>query len=399
MSFNIAISGLQATSEQMNSISNNIANVSTSGFKASRTEFSSVYNGFQPGGVEVAGTSQNFDLNGSLETTGRSLDLGLTGVGFFNTVDSKGQNVYTRSGAFTLDKDNTLITAQGNKLQGYTVDADAILQAGTVGDLSISKAQLAARASSEIGFNANFDARAADIAVAFDSTNSATFTSSYTTETYDSLGNPHTNSQYFVKTGSNTWDIHVLVDGTDVNPSAATASLVFNSDGSIDTATSTVPYTLNTTPTGAEPMVVKVDLTGSTQYASEFGVSKNDPDGYTSGELTGLRVEDNGLIYAEYSNGQSQLQGQVVLADFPNPNAMTKGDGTTWSQTFDSGAPILGTAGTGVFGNLQAGSLEGSNVDLTTELVDLMTAQRNYQANTKTITATDTMTQVLFSAV
>ncbi|PKG39530.1 flagellar hook protein FlgE [Psychromonas sp. Urea-02u-13] len=398
MSFNISISGLQATSEQLNSISNNIANVSTSGFKGSRTEFSSVYNGMQAGGVEVAGISQNFDLNGSLQTTGRAMDLGLTGAGFFSTVDSKGQSVYTRSGAFTVNKDNTIVSGQGNKLQGYSVDAKANIQQGKIGDLTISNAQLAASATSKVDFSANFDARATAISTPFDASDATTFTSSYTTETFDSLGNSHTTSQYFVKTADNTWQAHVTVDGNDVTP-VPTPIINFNSDGSLNTTTSTVPFTLNTFPLGADPMTVAVDITGSTQYAADFGVSKNNPDGYTSGELAGIRIEDNGMIYAQYSNGQNQLQGQVIIADFPNPNGLVQGSGTSWTQSFASGAPIVGTAGSGVFGSMQAGVLEGSNVDLTTELVDLMTAQRNYQANTKTITATDKMTQTLFNAV
>lgn len=401
MSFNISISGLTATNKQLNTISNNIANVSTHGFKGSRTEFSSIYNGGQAGGVEVAAISQNFDLNGGLQGTGRSLDLAITGSGFFTTVDSKGQNVYTRSGAFSIDKDNFIVSNTGNKLQGYGVDGNANLQAGQVSDLSISNASLAAKASNKVDFVANFDARATvidTVASPFDPNDPATFTSSYTTETFDSLGNAHTVSQYFVKTADNAWEVQVVVDGNNETPNPV-PQVNFNLDGSLDTTTSTIPFTLNTTPLGAEPMSVKVDLTGSTQYASDFGVSKNDPNGYAAGELTGIRIEDNGMVYAQYSNGQNQLQGQVILADFPNPNGLVQGNGTSWTQSFASGTPVIGTAGTGVFGGLTAGALEGSNVDLTNELVSLMTAQRNYQANTKTISAADQLTKALFNAV
>ncbi|WP_305368779.1 flagellar hook protein FlgE [Photobacterium leiognathi] len=398
MSFDIALSGLDATNVQLNTISNNIANVSTSGFKESRTEFSAVYNGMQAGGVEVAAISQNFDKTGSITGTGRPLDLAISGSGFFVTKDHTGQTLYTRSGVFGSDKDNNIVSNNGAKLQGYTVDANNNLQAGAVGNLKITTASLPAKATDELAFVANLDARSSVIDPAinpFDPNSTDSFNSSYTSKVYDSLGNPHTVTQYFTKTNANEWQVNVVVDGA-ATPSQ-TQNVVFNTDGTLQSPTA--PFAVNFNPAGADAANINIDIAGTTQFGADFGVSTNAPNGYTSGELAGVRVEDNGMVFATYTNGQSQLQGQVMLADFANPQGLVKTNGTSWFQSFSSGAPVNGAPGTGTLGGLVAGALEGSNVDLTSELVSLMTAQRNYQANAKTISTSDKLTQSLFNAV
>ncbi|WP_318478541.1 flagellar hook protein FlgE [Photobacterium leiognathi] len=398
MSFDIALSGLDATNVQLNTISNNIANVSTSGFKESRTEFSAVYNGMQAGGVEVAAISQNFDKTGSITGTGRPLDLAISGSGFFVTKDHTGQTLYTRSGVFGSDKDNNIVSNNGAKLQGYTVDANNNLQAGAVGNLKITTASLSAKATDELAFVANLDARSSVIDPAinpFDPNSTDSFNSSYTSKVYDSLGNPHTVTQYFTKTNANEWQVNVVVDGA-ATPTQ-TQNVVFNTDGTLQSPTA--PFTVNFNPAGADAANINIDIAGTTQFGADFGVSTNAPNGYTSGELAGVRVEDNGMVFATYTNGQSQLQGQVMLADFANPQGLVKTNGTSWIQSFSSGAPVNGAPSTGTLGGLVAGALEGSNVDLTSELVSLMTAQRNYQANAKTISTSDKLTQSLFNAV
>ncbi|GAA06048.1 flagellar hook protein FlgE [Photobacterium leiognathi] len=398
MSFDIALSGLDATNVQLNTISNNIANVSTSGFKESRTEFSAVYNGMQAGGVEVAAISQNFDKTGSITGTGRPLDLAISGSGFFVTKDHTGQTLYTRSGVFGSDKDNNIVSNNGAKLQGYTVDANNNLQAGAVGNLKITTASLPAKATDELAFVANLDARSSVIDPAinpFDPNSTDSFNSSYTSKVYDSLGNPHTVTQYFTKTNANEWQVNVVVDGA-ATPSQ-TQNVAFNTDGTLQLPTA--PFAVNFNPAGADAANINIDIAGTTQFGADFGVSTNAPNGYTSGELAGVRVEDNGMVFATYTNGQSQLQGQVMLADFANPQGLVKTNGTSWIQSFSSGAPVNGAPSTGTLGGLVAGALEGSNVDLTSELVSLMTAQRNYQANAKTISTSDKLTQSLFNAV
>ncbi|XAW88921.1 flagellar hook protein FlgE [Vibrio sp. CDRSL-10 TSBA] len=414
MSLNIALSGLDASNSELNTISHNIANASTYGFKGSRTEFSAVYNGMQPGGVEVASISQNFDENGSISGTGRAMDLAINGSGFFVTKDSMGQTLYTRAGVFGTDSNNYVVGNTGAKLQGYSVDANNNLMTGTVGDVQIATSSLAARATDSLQFVANFDASASAInlvpagnpaldpadpaydstAVAFDPNDPTSFNSSYTSQVFDSLGNSHTVTQYFTKTDANSWEVNVQVDGGSV---VDTVPVTFNTDGTLNSPVSAFNVTFPAA--GAETMSIDVSLTGSTQFGADFGVSTNNPNGYTSGELAGVRVENNGMVYATYTNGESQLQGQVVLANFANPQGLTKVSGTAWTQSFGSGNPTVGVPGTGTLGDLTPGALEGSNVDLTGELVGLMTAQRNYQANAKTISTEDELMQVLFNSI
>ncbi|MCJ2378552.1 flagellar basal body protein FlgE [Vibrio sp. ZSDZ34] len=399
MSFDIALSGLDATNTQLNTISNNIANASTYGFKGSRTEFSSVYNGLQAGGVQVASISQNFDKNGSVTGTGRAMDLAINGNGFFVTKDTAGQVQYTRSGVFGTDKNNFVVSNTGSKLQGYAVDGNNNLLSGSIGDIQISTASLGAKATDNLDFVANFDASSSVIDQAvnpFDPADPNSFNSSYTSKVYDSLGNSHTVTQYFTKTADNTWQVNVEVDGAPTVP-ATTQAVSFNPDGTL--AAPATPFNIAFPAAGANGMSIDISLAGSTQFGASFGVSTNNPNGYTSGDLTGVRVEDNGMVYATYTNGQSQLQGQVVLAEFANPQGLANVTGTAWTQSFSSGAPIIGVPGTGILGDLTPGALEGSNVDLTSELVGLMTAQRNYQANAKTISTSDKLTQALFNAV
>ncbi len=400
MSFNIAMSGLDATNKELNTISNNIANASTFGFKGARTEFSAVYNGMQPGGVEVASISQNFDKNGSVTGTGRSMDLAINGGGFFVTKDSAGQMQYTRSGVFSTDRDNYVVSNNGLKLQGYSVDANGNLLTGKTGDIQLSTSSLKAKSTTDLQFVANFDASADAVDKPFDKDDPTSFNSSYTTKVFDSLGNSHTVTQYFAKGADNTWNTYVAVDGSMLKDNAGNLvknEVTFNPDGSL--ANSYQPLVINFPAQGAEDMEIKIDMDGTTQFGADFSVSTNNPNGYTSGDLAGVRVEENGMVYATYTNGQSQLQGQVVLANFQNPNGLSSVSGTSWTQTFASGAPTLGVPGSGTLGSLSPGALEGSNVDLTTELVSLMTAQRNYQANAKTISTSDQLTQALFNAL
>ncbi|MGR5459065.1 flagellar hook protein FlgE [Vibrio sp. PNB22_1_1] len=399
MSFNIALSGLDATNTELNTISHNIANASTYGFKGGRTEFAAVYNGMQPGGVEVASISQNFDKNGSVTGTGRAMDLAINGSGFFVTKDHMGQMLYTRAGVFGTDKNNFVTANNGAKLQGYSVDNNANLQTGSVGDIKVSTSSLNAKATDNLDFVANFDASATAVDQAiypFDSSDPNSFNSSYTSKVYDSLGNSHTVTQHFTKTSDNEWQVNVEVDGAPTIPATA-QTVQFNTDGTL--ASPTGSFNVAFPAAGANAMSIDISLNGSTQFGAAFGVSTNNPNGYTSGELAGVRVEDNGMVYATYTNGQSQLQGQVVLADFANTQGLSKVSGTAWTQSFSSGAPIMGVPGTGTLGDLTPGALEGSNVDLTSELVALMTAQRNYQANAKTISTNDKLTQALFNAV
>ncbi|WP_421266054.1 lateral flagellar hook protein FlgEL [Aeromonas veronii] len=399
MSFSIGLSGLRAVNQELSIISNNVANASTAGFKSSRAEFAAIYGGGQAGGVEMNNVSQNFDRNGDMTRTGRGLDLAISGSGFFVLKDGSGQTSYTRAGMFQRDNANYLTTAGGTRLQGYTTDDAGKLQSGVVGDIQVKAGSLPAKPSDKLEFVANLKADASIIPVdpKFDPNKSNTFSYSQSSKVYDSLGTEHTVTQYFVKKGANAWDVHYSFNGADVTP-AAGAKMIFDPNGKLDTGASTIPPSLALKPAGASPIELQLDMSRVSQYASDFNATRNQSNGYTAGDLTGVRVDGDGGVYATFTNGQSLLQGQIVMANFTNPNGLLQTNNTSWQQSFSSGQPVLGAPGTGTMGKLTAGAYESSNVDLTGELVSLMTSQRNYQANAKTISSADKMSQILFNS-
>ncbi|MFG3452034.1 flagellar hook protein FlgE [Stutzerimonas stutzeri] len=395
MSFNIALTGLSAVNEQLNTIGNNIANSGTVGFKSSRTNFGSLYAESQAMGVEVTGTSQSISQGGALTTTNRNLDLAISGGGFFVTRASNGDVAYTRAGVFGTDKDSYLTNSLGQRLQGYPADATGNLQTGVVGDLQMKAGGLPAKATDALSFVANLDANQEVPAVAFDPLVADSYNSTYTTKLYDSQGKEHTLTQYFAKTADNSWNAHYYVDGAAV---AGPQALTFDGAGNLAAPINKVP--LNATLTGGvNALNIQLDYSGTSQYGSEFSVTSNRATGYSAGEQTGMSVEKDGKVYASYSNGERLLQGQVVLANFVNAEGLKNISGTAWTETAASGAAMLGAPGVGQYGNLASGALESSNVDLTQQLVGLMEGQRNYQANTQVISTNKELTQVLFNAL
>lgn len=423
MSFNIALTGLNAVNEQLNAVSNNIANSGTTGFKSSRAEFGSIYSDSQAMGVETIGLTQSISQGGSLVTTGRSLDLAISGGGFFVTKASNGDLSYTRAGVFGTDKNNNLTNASGQLLQGYPVDANNVLQVGTVSNLKLSNSNIAAKATDSLDFVLNLDSANTVPALApFDPTKADSYNSTYTTKIFDSQGKEHTLTQYFEKTGANTWNAHYYVDGNNAASAVGTQALAFDANGNMtspydyagvlrnDPAAPPVHTPVNLAITAAQlgggvaalNMEINYgskDAGGSTQYGSSFLVNTNQPTGNASGEQTGIAVEKDGKVYATYSNGERLLQGQVALATFANLDGLKNISGTSWVETSDSGQALIGVPGVGGFGALSAGALESSNVDLTQQLVELMEGQRNYQANTKVLSTDKELTQVLFNAI
>lgn len=395
MSFNIALTGLSAVNEQLNTIGNNIANSGTVGFKSSRTDFGSLYAETQAMGVEVIGSTQSISQGGALTTTNRTLDLAISGGGFFVTRASNGDVGYTRAGIFGTDKDSYITNSLGQRLQGYPADATGNLQTGTVSDLQLRSGGLPARATDALSFVANLDANGEVPAVAFDPLVADSYNSTYTTKLFDSQGKEHTLTQYFVKTADNNWDAHYYIDGASLG---AAQPLAFDSAGVLAAPIGTV--TLNAALTGGvAPLAIDLDYTGSSQYGSEFSVTSNRATGYAAGEQTGMAVEKDGRVYASYSNGERLLQGQVVLASFVNAEGLKNISGTAWTETAASGAAMLAPPGVGQYGTLASGALESSNVDLTQQLVGLMEGQRNYQANTQVISTNKELTQVLFNSL
>lgn len=397
MSYSIAASGLNAVNEQLDGISNNIANAGTVGYKSMTTDFSAMYAGTQAMGVSVDGTAQSISRGGSMVSTGNALDMAINDDGFFVLRDSAGNVTYTRAGSFDTNKEGYIVNASGDYLQGYPVDESGALQTGTVTDLQIKTGSLPAQATSSLTFSANFNATDPTIdtsAVPFDPTNGASYSSTYTTTVYDSLGNEHAVSQYFTKTADNSWEVHYTFDGVT---QPTTTALAFDEQGKLVSPDSAVPMTFSAP--GAAPIEMSFDYAACTQYGSDFSVTTNAADGYASAQQNGVQVDGDGKVYATYSNGERMLQGQVVLATFPDENGLQAVSGTAWVETGESGTPLMGAPGSGTFGALSTGMLESSNVDITSELVDLMTAQRNYQANTKVISASSELDQALFQAM
>ena len=391
----IMLSGLNAANNELSVISNNIANSSTTGYRGARAEFSAVYNGNKGNGVQFVGASQNFDKNGILSDTGRTLDVGISGQGFFMVKDTSGSNLYTRSGIFNVDSNGNLVNNLGHVVQGYTTDNNNLLQTGNVDAISISSASIPAKATNTVNFVANLDANESEIdplITPFDITDPNSYSHSYTTTVYDSLGNANTVTQYFVKrdTATNEWDVNSIVNG-DI-ATLSTNTVTFDAQGQIDPAAANYVVTVAGAP-------INMSLNNSSQYSSNFSVSQNDADGFTAGQYTGVRIENDGSVYAQYTNGQSQLQGQIILANFTNTQELLKTTGTAWSETAASGAAIIGKPGEGIYGNLNSGTLENSNVDLTEEMVSLMNAKRNYQANSQALSAREELLTTLFNAV
>ncbi|WP_330983789.1 MULTISPECIES: flagellar hook protein FlgE [Enterobacterales] len=400
MSYEIAATGLNAVDEQLDGISNNIANSGTVGYKSETTQFSAMYAGAQAMGVSVAGTAQSISRGGSMLSTGNTLDLAINNDGFFIMCDSAGNITYTRAGSFVTDKDGYIVNASGDYLQGYPVDDSGTLQTGAVTNIQIKTGSIPAQASDSMTFTANLNASDESIdrtTTPFDPTDVNSYTDSYTTIVYDSLGNEHSVSQYFTKTGDNTWEVQYTFDG-ELQDSAPAITLTFDPDSG-KLVSPTGPQTLTFETGEAAPISMTVDYSDCTQYGSDFSVTTNSANGYASAEQNGIQVDDDGKVYATYSNGERMLQGQIVLATFPDENGLQAVSGTSWVQTGESGAPVIGVPGSGSCGTLSSGMLESSNVDITTELVDLMTAQRNYEANTKVISTSTQLDQALFQAM
>jgi len=393
MSFQIALSALQAINNQLDNISQNIANTGTTGYKSSRTNFAAMYASSSPNGVRAASTTQTLDVAGGLLSTGRNLDVAIAGNGYFMVKDSTGVMNYTRVGVFDVDKQGVLVDHMGRQVQGYGVTAgNAAL--GNLGNLTVPTGQIPAQASTSVDFVANLSADWSVPANAFDPADSSSYNSSTVSVVYDSLGRQHTVTQYFVKTANNTVEVHYQNE----NAAVGTSTLKFTTAGQLDTAASTVAA-VNLTPAGANALSVTFDYAGTTQFAGDTSTTTNASDGYASGTMVNVLVGADGSVNAQYSNGMVQSVGVIALATFPSDSGLTAVDGTSWQASAKSGAALIGTPGTGQLGELESQQLEQSNVEVASELVDLMGAQRNYQANTKVISTQNEIMQSLMQVM
>jgi flagellar hook protein FlgE len=395
MSFDIALSGIQAINEQLQTVSNNIANAATYGFKASRANFASVMAGSKVNGTEIGSVTQNIGQNGSTTTTGRALDAAIDGAGFFVSVNSQGSTVYSRVGIFSTDTTGTLIDSNGNKVQGYGPTKNGAL--GALGDVAVPTGQIPAVATTSANYVGNMSANWTKPATTtFDATDSTSYNMVKQSIAYDSKGTQHAVSQYFVKSDDNTVAVHYTIDGK-APATGADATLTFDSAGQLTSTTK--PVVTFTPDGGAADVSLTIDYTGTTLFAGDATVTTNRSDGYASGAFVGVELSGNGNLVAKYSNDQSQIVGTVAVATFANEGALSAVSDTSWTANADSGVALVNTPGVGMSGKLTTGSLEGSNVDITSELVGLMTSQRNYQANSKVLTTESAMMQALMQAM
>jgi flagellar hook protein FlgE len=438
MSFQTGLSGLNASSRNLDVIGNNIANANTTGMKSSRTEFSAMYSsmlGFGGAsntgiGVEVGSIAQQFS-QGSIATTGNGLDVAINGNGFFQIKLADGTSAYTRDGSFKLDKDGFMKTNANANVMGFPTDVNGVPTSVTLRPIKLpTGAPIAAKQTDSVRLRMNLDAKATPkVGVVADPTATPpvlavapTPRSTYGTSVnvYDAQGVATSVSLYFEKdVAANTWNVFSTLDETAQPSTAPIGVITFNTDGTIATATpapaATPPDFAIVLPAGSiasrNPndadglldQVVTIDLgntngtddTAVTQYGTSFAIADLTQDGYTAGELTGVNIGEDGVISARYSNGQTQAAGQLALADFRNSQGLSPLGGNAWAETFESGQPISGSPATGKFGALRAGALEDSNVELTAELVNMMTAQRAYQANAQTIKTQDQIMSTL----
>jgi flagellar hook protein FlgE len=404
MAFSTALSGIQAASGDLNIIGNNIANASTNGFKYARAEFADVYTaslsstGTAIGqGVALQSAAQQF-AQGNIAFTDNALDLAISGEGFFQ-MESNGAPVYSRAGSFKLDSSGNVVNNEGFALMARQADSAGAFT-GSIAALQLNTGYVDANPTTTLNAGVNFDAREAETdsswAIVGGLPVSAGYNSSTTTTIYDSLGNDHTVSMYFSKldtvTNPNEWNVRTLIDGTLQD----TTSVTFNDDGSFN-APASIPVTWDPGGGAAAGQTFSIDLSDSTQYGSNFGVSSLSQNGYTSGQLLGIDVDSEGVVYARYSNGQSQAMAQIVLASFANVQGLKPVGDTSWVETFASGSPVVSEPGTSGLGLIQSNALEESNVDLTAQLVRMIVAQRNFQANAQTIQAEDAITQTIIN--
>jgi flagellar hook protein FlgE len=467
MGFATALSGLKAASTNLQVTGNNIANSQTTGFKESRAEFADVYatsiggvSKTQPGsGVKVTEVAQQFN-QGNIESTQNSLDLAVSGNGFFvladdvnlpdpanptAPVDPSVPSAYTRNGAFQLNSSGNVVNDKGQYLLAFAPNGTTAAEGFSVGvfrPLTIDTAQGLPNATENINMKLNLNG-AADLPATtpFSPTDPLSYNNTTSITTYDVQGNAHIASTYYVKTGANEWDAYFFLDdygvtaGTpaEVGPPAVAAvpsviagaadagppvvagtpntlgtpiAMVFDSTGklsTVDGASTKVDF-VDVDLAGIDPnlsvdkMNFDLDFFGTTQFATPFSVNGLDQDGLPAGNLTGIDVDATGVVFARYSNGGSKALGQVALARFQSNQSLAKLGDTSWAKTSTSGAPIYGAAGDNNFGGIQSSALEGSNVDLSEQLVKLIIAQQAYQANSQTITTEKTLVETILRA-
>jgi len=407
MGFQSGLSGLNTSSKNLDVIGNNVANASVVGFKGAQAQFADVFANSLSGasssqigiGSKVAAVAQQFS-QGNISVTSNPLDLAINGKGFFR-LDENGAINYSRNGQFHFDSQGFIVNDEGLQLTGYGVDANGNVLPAAPAPILIGFADINPQTTSQFRIGLNLDSRQTPPATAlFSPIDATSYNFSTSGSVFDSLGNPHVLTTYYVKTATaNQWQVYGTVDGSLANANIGAGAglpvtLNFSTAGQLTTG---MPLTASLViGTGAAtPLGFTFDYSGSTQFGSVFGVNDLTQNGFASGRLAGFNVGGDGVIVGSYTNGQSRNLGQVVLADFRNPQGLNPLGNNLWAETSQSGLAIVGVPGSGSVGQLQSSAVEDSNVDLTAELVNMITAQRVYQANAQTIKTQDAILQTL----
>ena len=401
MSFNIALTGLNAATQDLSVTSNNLANADTVGFKSSRAEFGDIYAATATGvsstavgnGVTVQEVAQQFS-QGNVETTGNSLDLAINGNGFF-TVSNGGALSYTRDGEFQINNSGQVVTATGGALQVYAPLANGGFNTGGLTDLTLNTNESAPQATSTANVTATLPADAtAPTTTTFSPSDPTSYNNTTSLTVYDSLGAAHTESLYFIKgAAANDWSVQSYIDGNAVG---TPQDLQYSNSGVLTSpANGEVTLPAYTPATGAADMNITLNLANTQQTGDNFSVTAVSQNGFTTGTLTGINIDSTGIVQATFTNGRSVALGQIAMANFANTQGLQQQGNASWSQTTASGSVVHGIAGGSGFGSLQSGSLEQSNVDTTAALVDMITAQRDYQANAQMIQTQDQLSQTI----
>jgi len=416
MGFQQGLSGLNAAAKSMDVIGNNVANASTVGFKQSQAQFADVYANILGGsggsaagiGTKVSTVAQQFG-QGNVSVTNNPLDIAISGQGFYQ-MDNNGVASYSRNGQFQLDKSGFIVNAQGHKLTGFAADpVTGAISLGGSAPLQISTQALTPMPTSTSSVGVNLDSRMSVPATAvFSPIDSTSYNSSTALTLYDSLGNSHIGTTYFVKNATaNTWDVHMTVDGFGLDGTAATAAntllgtsptLTFNTTGALITPATgvvTVPGGIVYATGSTTPQPLTFNFLSSTQFGATFAVNQLAQNGYTSGQLSGFSTSADGTVLGRYTNGQSKALGQILLANFANPQGLQPLGNNEWMSSANSGPALVGTPGSSSLGVVQSSAVEDSNVDLTAELVNMIMTQRVYQANAQTIKTQDVLLQTI----
>ncbi|HEX3860975.1 MAG TPA: flagellar hook protein FlgE [Stellaceae bacterium] len=402
MSLLVSLSGVQAAQTDIDTIGNNIANVSTAGFKESDAEFADIYSGARSGlggsidpglGVNTNGLPQSF-AEGTITQTGNPLDMAIDGNGFFQVETGSGI-AFSRDGQFHLDNSGNLVTTTGNQVMGFaaTGSDSTATPAGTLVPITVSTASVPATPTSAVSLAINLPSSDPTIdptTTPFNPSNRASYDESTSFSVFDSLGVSRTLTTYFTQTqsgaGANSqWQTNYqLADANgNVDASGTGPTLTFDSSGKLVSGNGTI--TASNLPNGAAPLNIAEDFTGSTLSGLAFGVNSINDNGSAAGQFAGVSVSSDGSVVAQYDNGDTRNFGTVALANFANPQGLTPISGNLWLASSASGTALTGAPSSAGLGVLQSGAVEGSNVDLSTQLVNLIGAQQAYQANVQGI--------------